>query len=47
MGQPVLRDGIPQRTNDMLLAENISEGFGTVFAGEDLVTHALMLACHR
>jgi hypothetical protein len=40
MGQTILSDGVSQRADDMLLAEHVSEGFGAIFAGEDLVTHA-------
>jgi hypothetical protein len=47
MGQPVLRDGIAKGADDMLLAEHIGECLGAILAGENLVTHAPMLACHR
>ena len=37
--QPLLQDGVAQRADDMVLTEDVVEGFGAVFAGEDLVTH--------
>ena len=44
MRQAVLGDGVPEGTDNMLLAEDISKSFGTIFTGEDLITHAAMLA---
>jgi hypothetical protein len=40
MGQAFLGDGVAQSADDVVLAEDIVEGFGSVFPGEDLVAHA-------
>ncbi|GAA5149585.1 hypothetical protein GCM10023213_47490 [Prosthecobacter algae] len=45
MGEAVLRDGIAQGADDMLLAEHVGKGFGAILAGEYLITHVLKLAC--
>lgn len=39
VGEALLGDRIAQRADDMILTEDVVEGFGTVFSGEDLVTH--------
>ena len=39
MGESLLGDRIAQCADDVILTEDVVEGFGTVFAGEDLVTH--------
>jgi hypothetical protein len=39
MGQPLLRDGVAKGPYDVVLSEDVVEGFGSVFAGEDLITH--------
>ncbi|MDB6006064.1 MAG: hypothetical protein JWR15_3051, partial [Prosthecobacter sp.] len=43
MRQPLLGDGIAQRPYDVVLAENVCEGLGAVFAGKNLVTHPFRL----
>ncbi len=39
VGEALLGDRIAQGADDVVLAEDIVEGFGSVFAGEDLVAH--------
>lgn len=39
MGQAFLGDGVAKGPHDMILSEDIVEGFGSVFTGEDLITH--------
>jgi hypothetical protein len=39
MSKPILRDRVFQGTHHMILPEDIIEGSGAVFSGEDLVTH--------
>lgn len=38
-GEAVLLDGVAECFYDMVLAEDIGEGFGTIFSGEYLVAH--------
>ncbi len=40
MGEALAGDGIAQGGHHMILAEDVLEGPGAVFAGEDLVAHA-------
>ena len=39
VGQALLGDGIAKGPHDVVLSEDVVEGFGSVFAGEDLITH--------
>jgi hypothetical protein len=39
MRQPVLRDGIPERPDHVILPENIIKCLRSVLAGENLVLH--------
>ena len=39
VGQPFLGDGVAKGPYDMVLSEDVVEGFGSIFAGEDLITH--------
>ena len=39
VGQPFLGDGVAKGPDDVVLSEDVVEGFGSVFAGEDLITH--------
>lgn len=39
MCEPLLFDGVAKGPNDVILSEDIVEGSGSVFAGEDLITH--------
>ena len=39
MSKPILRNRVFQGTHHMILPEDIIEGSGAVFSGEDLVTH--------
>ena len=39
MSQSLLRDCVAQRADDVILAEDIVKGSGSVFPGEDLVAH--------
>jgi hypothetical protein len=34
-----LGDGVAKCPHDVVLSEDVVEGFGAVFAGEDLITH--------
>jgi len=43
MGEAVLRHSILQRTRDMRLPDQIVERLGSIFSGENLVTHTLNL----
>jgi hypothetical protein len=40
MRQPVLHDGVLERTHDVLLTDDLIESAGPIFTGEDRVTHA-------
>ena len=39
VGEALLGDGVAQGAHDVVLSEDVVEGFGSVFAGEDLITH--------
>ncbi len=39
MSEAVLFDGVAEGADDVILAEDVIEGFGAVFSGEDLVAH--------
>jgi hypothetical protein len=39
MGHPLLFESVDQGTSDVLLAGDIGEALGTVFAGENLISH--------
>jgi hypothetical protein len=39
MGEAVLFDGVAKGADDVVLSEEVGEGAGAVFAGEDLITH--------
>ena len=39
VGKALLLNGIAEGPDDVVLSKDVVEGFGTVFAGEDLITH--------
>jgi hypothetical protein len=43
VSKPVLCDRVFQRARDVRLPHQIVEGLGTIFSGENLVTHAINL----
>ena len=39
VGEAVLGDGVAQGADDVVLSEDVVEGFGAIFPGEDLIAH--------